>query len=71
MGNSVRGGNGHWRCPGLRCRQVQEGAPVWMQDHGFEWLFRLCVDFRWLWRRYLIQDMPFIPLVFLQRLRTR
>ena len=45
-------------------------APVWMQEHGFEWLFRLCVDFRRLWRRYLIQDMPFIPLVFLQRLRT-
>jgi len=46
-------------------------APVWMQEHGFEWFFRLCVDFRRLWRRYLIQDMPFIPLVFLQRLRTR
>jgi N-acetylglucosaminyldiphosphoundecaprenol N-acetyl-beta-D-mannosaminyltransferase len=46
-------------------------ALAWMQDQGFEWFFRLCVDFRRLWRRYLIRDMPFIPLVFLQRLRTR
>jgi N-acetylglucosaminyldiphosphoundecaprenol N-acetyl-beta-D-mannosaminyltransferase len=45
-------------------------APVWMQDHGFEWLFRLCVDFRRLWQRYLIRDMPFIPLTFRQRLST-
>jgi len=44
-------------------------APAWVQEHGFEWFFRLCVDFRRLWRRYLVQDMPFIPLVILQRLR--
>lgn len=46
-------------------------APVWMQDHGFEWLFRLCVDFRRLWWRYLIRDMPFIPAVLAQRLRMK
>jgi N-acetylglucosaminyldiphosphoundecaprenol N-acetyl-beta-D-mannosaminyltransferase len=27
-------------------------APVWMQQNGFEWLFRLCVEPRRLWRRY-------------------
>jgi N-acetylglucosaminyldiphosphoundecaprenol N-acetyl-beta-D-mannosaminyltransferase len=28
-------------------------APKWMQDRGFEWLFRLWVEPRRLWRRYL------------------
>jgi N-acetylglucosaminyldiphosphoundecaprenol N-acetyl-beta-D-mannosaminyltransferase len=27
-------------------------APVWMQQHGLEWLFRLCSEPRRLWRRY-------------------
>jgi N-acetylglucosaminyldiphosphoundecaprenol N-acetyl-beta-D-mannosaminyltransferase len=27
-------------------------APVWMQRHGLEWLFRLCSEPRRLWRRY-------------------
>lgn len=29
-------------------------APVWMQEHGLEWLFRLLVDPLRLWRRYLV-----------------
>ncbi|HMJ60935.1 MAG TPA: WecB/TagA/CpsF family glycosyltransferase [Bryobacteraceae bacterium] len=29
-------------------------APVWMQEHGLEWLFRLVVDPLRLWRRYLV-----------------
>lgn len=29
-------------------------APVWMRDHGLEWLFRLGSEPRRLWRRYLI-----------------
>lgn len=27
-------------------------APLWMQRHGLEWLFRLCAEPRRLWRRY-------------------
>ena len=27
-------------------------APLWMQRHGLEWLFRLCSEPRRLWRRY-------------------
>jgi N-acetylglucosaminyldiphosphoundecaprenol N-acetyl-beta-D-mannosaminyltransferase len=27
-------------------------APVWMQRNGLEWLFRLCLEPRRLWRRY-------------------
>lgn len=29
-------------------------APVWMRDHGLEWLFRLAAEPRRLWKRYLI-----------------
>lgn len=28
-------------------------APGWMQQNGLEWLFRLCVEPKRLWRRYL------------------
>lgn len=27
-------------------------APRWAQQHGLEWLFRLCSEPRRLWRRY-------------------
>jgi N-acetylglucosaminyldiphosphoundecaprenol N-acetyl-beta-D-mannosaminyltransferase len=27
-------------------------APAWMQAHGLEWLFRLLMEPRRLWRRY-------------------
>ncbi len=29
-------------------------APVWLQEAGLEWLFRLAVEPRRLWRRYLL-----------------
>ena len=29
-------------------------APAWMRNHGLEWLFRLLVEPRRLWRRYLV-----------------
>jgi N-acetylglucosaminyldiphosphoundecaprenol N-acetyl-beta-D-mannosaminyltransferase len=29
-------------------------APVWMRDHGLEWLFRLASEPRRLWKRYLV-----------------
>jgi N-acetylglucosaminyldiphosphoundecaprenol N-acetyl-beta-D-mannosaminyltransferase len=29
-------------------------APVWMQRHGLEWVFRLAMEPRRLWRRYLL-----------------
>lgn len=37
-------------------------APVWMQNIGLEWLWRLLMEPRRLWRRYLIQDMKFLGL---------
>ena len=29
--------------------------PRWLGRIGFEWLFRLCSEPRWLWRRYLVE----------------
>jgi N-acetylglucosaminyldiphosphoundecaprenol N-acetyl-beta-D-mannosaminyltransferase len=34
-------------------------APRWMQSAGLEWVFRLISEPRRLYRRYLLQDLPF------------
>jgi N-acetylglucosaminyldiphosphoundecaprenol N-acetyl-beta-D-mannosaminyltransferase len=39
---------------------VVRRAPGWMQRAGLEWLWRLLVEPRRLWRRYLIEDPKFI-----------
>lgn len=39
-------------------------APRWMQEWGFEWLFRLAQEPRRMWRRYLVEDMAFFRLVW-------
>jgi N-acetylglucosaminyldiphosphoundecaprenol N-acetyl-beta-D-mannosaminyltransferase len=38
-------------------------APHWMTDHGLEWLGRLVIEPRRLWRRYLVGNPRFISLV--------
>ena len=35
-------------------------APRWIQRSGFEWLFRLCMEPKRLWRRYLSNNPRFI-----------
>lgn len=35
-------------------------APGWMQDRGLEWLFRLCIEPRRLWKRYLRHNPRFV-----------
>jgi len=35
-------------------------APRWMQRSGLEWFFRLCVEPRRLWKRYLVNNPWFI-----------
>jgi N-acetylglucosaminyldiphosphoundecaprenol N-acetyl-beta-D-mannosaminyltransferase len=41
-------------------------APPWMQRNGLEWLYRLLMEPRRLWRRYLLETPLFLPLWFLQ-----
>jgi N-acetylglucosaminyldiphosphoundecaprenol N-acetyl-beta-D-mannosaminyltransferase len=43
-------------------------APRWMMRCGLEWVFRLCVDPRHLWRRYLLGNPRFVCLVLKQLL---
>lgn len=35
-------------------------APLWMQQRGLEWLYRLCSEPRRLWKRYLVTNTQFI-----------
>jgi N-acetylglucosaminyldiphosphoundecaprenol N-acetyl-beta-D-mannosaminyltransferase len=44
-------------------------APVWIQKSGFEWLHRLCLEPRRMWRRYLIGNVKFGAIVARQCLR--
>lgn len=41
----------------------KKGAPVWMQVSGLEWFFRLCIEPRRLWRRYLVCNSLFLYLI--------
>lgn len=42
-------------------------APSWMQNAGLEWLFRLIVEPRRLWKRYLLTNSKFIYLFFCKK----
>ena len=43
-------------------------APLWMQNAGLEWLFRLKTDPRRLWRRYIYLNTAYICLLAVQTL---
>lgn len=43
-------------------------SPKWMNDHGLEWLGRLIIEPRRLWRRYLVGNPLFLWRVLKQRL---
>lgn len=38
-------------------------APEWMQRTGMEWIWRLCLEPRRLWRRYLVEDALILKLL--------
>lgn len=46
-------------------------APLWMQRSGLEWLFRLALEPRRLWRRYLVDNPWFLWELALQKTRLR
>ncbi len=46
-------------------------GPRWLLDHGFEWLCRLFIEPRRLWRRYLIGNVRFLALLLRHRLFNR
>lgn len=46
-------------------------APLWMQERGMEWLFRVMCEPRRLWRRYFVEDMPVVTRLAVDAIRTR
>jgi N-acetylglucosaminyldiphosphoundecaprenol N-acetyl-beta-D-mannosaminyltransferase len=44
-------------------------APHWMSDNGLEWIFRLAVEPRRMWRRYLLGNPVFLHRVMEERRR--
>lgn len=42
-------------------------APLFMQRIGLEWFWRLMKEPKKLWKRYLIKDMKFFPLILKQK----
>jgi exopolysaccharide biosynthesis WecB/TagA/CpsF family protein len=50
---------------------LQRRAPAWMQRAGVEWVYRLVKDPRRLAKRYLVDDVRFLPLVWREWRQTR
>lgn len=51
---------------GLLSGDVRQ-APPFMRKHGFEWLFRLLMEPRRLWRRYLVLGSQFVLKISMRR----
>ncbi|MDJ0648917.1 MAG: WecB/TagA/CpsF family glycosyltransferase [Xenococcaceae cyanobacterium MO_188.B19] len=43
-------------------------APKWMSQAGLEWLYRLVLEPKRLWKRYLLESIPFFILILLQKI---
>ena len=43
-------------------------APAWLSQAGLEWAYRLYREPRRLWKRYLVDDLPFFWLLLRQKL---
>jgi N-acetylglucosaminyldiphosphoundecaprenol N-acetyl-beta-D-mannosaminyltransferase len=50
---------------------VKKQAPLWMRERGLEWLFRLWVEPRRLWKRYLVGNSMFLWLLIRDILNLR
>lgn len=44
-------------------------APLWMRNVGLEWFHRLISEPQRLWKRYLLEDLPFFWLLWKQKLK--
>ncbi|TXI78859.1 MAG: glycosyltransferase, partial [Flavobacteriales bacterium] len=48
---------------------IDKRAPKWMRDLSLEWLYRLWLEPRRLWRRYVVTNSLFLVLFFNEALR--
>ena len=46
-------------------------APQWMSQAGLEWLYRLLLEPKRLWKRYLVEDLAFFTLILKQKLKIQ
>lgn len=46
---------------------VKPRAPKWISNIGLEWLYRLLSEPKRLWKRYLVDSLPFFGLVLFQK----
>ena len=52
------------------CGDVRR-APRWMQRYGVEWVHRLTQEPKRLWKRYLVQGLPFAAALLYSTIRDR
>ena len=69
----------HWNKLDIHCHVGKIGAvfdfyagtvrraPLWMQNHSLEWLYRLVKEPRRMWRRYLIGNLRFLRNIIKER----
>ena len=62
----------HWKDLNIHCHVGTIGAvfdfyagtakraPMWWQEHSLEWLYRLCIEPKRMWRRYVIGNPLFL-----------
>ena len=47
-----------------------ERAPLWWQEHGLEWLYRLIKEPKRMWRRYIIGNTLFLKNIIKEKCNT-
>jgi N-acetylglucosaminyldiphosphoundecaprenol N-acetyl-beta-D-mannosaminyltransferase len=50
---------------------AQKRAPYWMQKYGLEWLFRLAIEPRRLFKRYVVTNSYFVCILFKEFFRLK
>jgi N-acetylglucosaminyldiphosphoundecaprenol N-acetyl-beta-D-mannosaminyltransferase len=50
---------------------MRKKAPMWVQTAGLEWLFRLCLEPKRLFRRYMVTNSFFIFLMTRELIRVK
>lgn len=48
-----------------------ERAPLWWQEHGLEWLYRLIKEPKRMWRRYIIGNTLFLWNILKENIRNK
>ncbi len=48
---------------------LQKRAPMWMQRNSLEWLYRLLLEPRRLFKRYLVTNIAFLRLLFYEKIK--